>query len=74
MECKLHSSQLLGKNTLIIGEVVMFHVADHLIGPRLHLKDFAPIGRLGAPSVYCRTTDRFEAARISYAQWVKGKD
>jgi flavin reductase (DIM6/NTAB) family NADH-FMN oxidoreductase RutF len=74
MECKLHSSQLLGKNTLIIGEVVMFHVADLLIGPRLHLKDFAPIGRLGAPSVYCRTTDRFEAARISYAQWVKGKD
>lgn len=34
MECKLHSSQVLGTNTLVIGEVVMFHVADHLIGPR----------------------------------------
>ena len=71
MECKLHSSQLLGKNTLIIGEVVMFHVADHLMGPRLHINNFAPIGRLGAPSVYCRTTDRFDAARISYAEWVR---
>ena len=71
LECKLHSSQLLGKNTLIIGEVVMFHVADHLIGPRLHINNFAPIGRLGAPSVYCRTTDRFDAARISYAEWVR---
>ena len=71
LECKLHSSQLLGKNTLIIGEVVMFHVADHLIGPRLHINNFAPIGRLGAPSVYCCTTDRFDAARISYAEWVR---
>jgi flavin reductase (DIM6/NTAB) family NADH-FMN oxidoreductase RutF len=70
MECKLHSSQLLGKNTLIIGEVVMFHVADHLIGPRMRVNNFAPIGRLGSPSVYCRTTDRFDVARISYAEWV----
>ncbi len=71
MECKLHSSQVLGKNTLIIGEVVMFHVADHLMGSRMHVNDFAPIGRLGSPSVYCRTTDRFDVARISYAQWKK---
>jgi flavin reductase (DIM6/NTAB) family NADH-FMN oxidoreductase RutF len=70
MECKLHSSQLLGKNTLIIGEVVMFHVADHLMGPRLHVNNFAPIGRLGSPSMYCRTTDRFDVPRISYAKWV----
>jgi len=74
MECKLHSSQLLGKNTLIIGEVVMFHVADHLMGPRMHVNDFAPIGRLGSPSVYCRTTDRFDVARISYAEWLEGKE
>jgi len=69
MECKLHSSQLLGRNTLVIGEVVMFHVADHLLGPRMHVCDFAPIGRLGAPSVYCRTADRFDIPRISHAQW-----
>lgn len=74
MECKLHSSQLLGNNTLVIGEVVMFHVADHLMGPRLHVNDFAPIGRLGAPSVYCRTTDRFDARRISYAEWKRERD
>lgn len=74
MECKLHSSQLLGNNTLIIGEVVMFHVADHLMGPRMHVNNFAPIGRLGSPSVYCRTTDRFDVARISYAEWLEGKE
>jgi len=73
MECKLHCSQLLGKNTLVIGEVVMFHVADHLLGPRMHVNNFAPIGRLGTPSVYCRTIDRFDVPRISYMQW-KGRD
>ena len=72
MECNLHSSQLLGKNTLVIGEVVMFHVADHLMGPRLHVNNFAPIGRLGSPSVYCRTTDRFDVRRIAYAEWLEG--
>ncbi|HEY8026338.1 MAG TPA: flavin reductase family protein [Burkholderiaceae bacterium] len=69
MECKLHDTQRLGANLLVIGEVVMFHVADQLVGPRLHINDFAPLGRLGSPSVYCRTTDRFDVARISYAQW-----
>lgn len=70
LECTLHSAQRLGANTLFIGEVVMFHVADHLLGPRLHINNFAPIGRLGSPSVYCRTTDRFDIARVSYAQWL----
>lgn len=73
LECKLFSEQTLGANTLFIGEVVMFHIADHLIDANLHINNFAPIGRLGSPSVYCRTTDRFDIARISYAQWNQGK-
>jgi flavin reductase (DIM6/NTAB) family NADH-FMN oxidoreductase RutF len=67
LECRLFSAQPLGANTLIIAQVVMFHIADHLLGPHLHIDQFAPIGRLGSPSVYCRTTDRFDVARISYA-------
>lgn len=70
LECKLFSAQPLGANTLFIGEVVMFHVADHLLGPRMHINNFAPLGRLGSPSVYCRTTDRFDVARVTYAQWL----
>ncbi len=74
LECKLHSAQTLGTNTLIIGEVVMFHVADHLVGPRMHINNFAPLGRLGSPSVYCRTTERMDIPRIQYAQWLKERD
>ena len=69
LECKLHDTIVLGSNTLVIGEVVMFHVDDALVGPRLHIEGFAPIGRLGSPSVYCRTTDRFDLPRISYSEW-----
>lgn len=70
LECKMFSTQALGDNTLIIGEIVMFHVADQMMGPRMHVNNFAPLGRLGSPSVYCRTTDRFDIARVSYAQWL----
>jgi flavin reductase (DIM6/NTAB) family NADH-FMN oxidoreductase RutF len=68
LECKLHSAIPLGLYTLFIGEVVMFHIADHLVGERLHINDFAPLGRLGSPSMYCRTTDRFDLPRLSYDQ------
>jgi flavin reductase (DIM6/NTAB) family NADH-FMN oxidoreductase RutF len=74
LECKLFSEQALGANMLFIGRVVMFHVADHLIDARMHINNFAPVGRLGSPSVYCRTTDRFDTARITYAQWKHQKD
>jgi flavin reductase (DIM6/NTAB) family NADH-FMN oxidoreductase RutF len=71
LECTLFKSEPIGANTLFIGEVVMFHVADHLLGPRMHINNFAPIGRLGSPSVYFRTTDRFDVPRIIYEQWQK---
>jgi flavin reductase (DIM6/NTAB) family NADH-FMN oxidoreductase RutF len=71
LECRLFKSQALGTNTLYIGEIVMFHVIDDLMGPRFHVNNFAPIGRLGSPSLYCRTTDRFDLPRISYSSWQK---
>jgi flavin reductase (DIM6/NTAB) family NADH-FMN oxidoreductase RutF len=70
LECRLFKTMALGNNTLYVGEVVMFHVADQLVGPRLRINGFAPIGRLGSPSTYCRTTDRFELPRISYQEWL----
>jgi len=71
LECELHQSVPLGGNTLFIGKVVMFHVADSLIDDKQHITGFAPVARLGSPSMYCRSTDRFPLPRISYAQWLK---
>lgn len=69
LECRLHSAQPLGSSTLFIGEVVIFHVAPAFLDAKGRVRDFAPIGRLGSPSLYCRTTDRFDKPRLSYAQW-----
>ncbi|MBL6752078.1 MAG: flavin reductase family protein [Nevskia sp.] len=74
LECRLHATQPLGAYTLFIGEVVMFHVADRLVGRKLHIQDFAPLGRMGSPSVYCRSTDRFDVPRLSYAQWRQARE
>jgi flavin reductase (DIM6/NTAB) family NADH-FMN oxidoreductase RutF len=71
LECRLHSKVPLGLYSLYIAEVVMFHVADRLVGERMHIEGFAPVGRLGSPSYYCRTTDRFNLPRMTYAQWRK---
>jgi flavin reductase (DIM6/NTAB) family NADH-FMN oxidoreductase RutF len=76
LECILHSQQPLGIYNLIIGQVVMFHVDDELIGDRFHINGFMPIGRMGSPAYYSRTNDRFEVPRISYEKWQQdqGKD
>ena len=39
LECKLFQSHALGTNTLCIGEVVMFHVAEQAIGHKLPLDE-----------------------------------
>jgi flavin reductase (DIM6/NTAB) family NADH-FMN oxidoreductase RutF len=45
LECQLFQFQPLGANALYnIGEVVMFHVANHLLGPRLQLAVFRRLG------------------------------
>jgi flavin reductase (DIM6/NTAB) family NADH-FMN oxidoreductase RutF len=67
MECKLLQMVTVGTGplggTVVIGEVVLFHVADELFDNfRIDLKKLAPIGRL-AGSSYCRVTDIFDLVR-----------
>ena len=69
MECRLHSTQEFETYTVIFGEVVMFHIADHLVDETLRVQGFNPVGRMGSPSFYCRTDDRFEVPRTTYANW-----
>ena len=69
LECKLHSLQRIGRNSVIIGEILAIHIADELIDEHLHVHSYAPVGRMGSPSYYCRTADRFEISRLTYAQW-----
>jgi flavin reductase (DIM6/NTAB) family NADH-FMN oxidoreductase RutF len=68
MECKLHqlvpvSDKFLG-GTIVLGEVVRFHVIDSLVNEILEVDadQLNTIGRMGGP-VYARTKDRFEMIR-----------
>lgn len=68
MECKLHqlipvSDKFLG-GTIVLGEVVRFHVLDSMVNNILEVDadQLNAIGRMGGP-VYSRTKDRFEMIR-----------
>ena len=67
MECKLRqivemSSLPLG-GSLVIGEVVRFHVDDEYFDDyRIDVDKLRPVGRM-AGFTYARTTDRFELVR-----------
>tara|TARA_B100000959_G_C14837081_1_gene564378 strand:- start:104 stop:733 length:630 start_codon:yes stop_codon:yes gene_type:complete len=54
-----------GSGALILGTIVLFHIADELYdNGRVNLDLLQPIGRLAGQNGYCRTTDQFEIKRI----------
>jgi flavin reductase (DIM6/NTAB) family NADH-FMN oxidoreductase RutF len=77
MECKLIEELRFGdagKRSIVLGEVLRFHVRDDVLTPRGHidLDAMKPVGRL-AGSGYIRVSDRFDIKRVSYAEWREGK-
>lgn len=77
MECKLIEELRFGdggKRSIVLGEVLRFHIRDDVLTPRGHidLNQMKPVGRL-AGSGYIRLSDRFDIKRMSYADWQKQK-
>lgn len=73
MECRLFQRTDAGQSTIILGEVLRFHIADSLIDPdRLHVDTLAMslVARMHGAGWYSRSTDLFQLARPTYAQWV----
>jgi len=72
LECKLYQSIEAGRTTIILGEVIRFHISDAFVDPeRLHV-DAAAMGliaRMHGRGVYARTTDLFEMNRPDFAAW-----
>lgn len=67
MECRLvqivHVSAKPGGGSLVLGEVVRFHVDDAVVSDDAIDPDkLRPVGRMGGPA-YVRTTDRFGLER-----------
>lgn len=78
MECKLIEELRFGeggKRSIVLGEVLRFHIHDDVLTPRGHidLNRMKPVGRL-AGSGYIRLSDRFDIKRMSYGEWRDRKD
>jgi flavin reductase (DIM6/NTAB) family NADH-FMN oxidoreductase RutF len=66
MECRVHQTLEIGTTTLVIGEVLHFHVRDEFYDPatrRLDTPAMQLIGRVHGGGFYARGTDLFELER-----------
>lgn len=73
MECRLYQSIEAGLTTIVLGEVLRFHIGDALIAPeRLHVDTLAMnlVARMHGAGWYTRATDLFQMTRPTYADWV----
>ena len=69
MECHTHQLVELGSSTLVLGEVVSFHVREGLLDDgKIDPRKLRAVGRLGE-SFYTRTRELFEDDRKSYEAW-----
>lgn len=78
MECRLFERVEAGQSTIVIGEVLHFHIADALVDTeRLHVDTpaMALVARMHGTGWYARSTDLFQMARPSFAdggQYIAG--
>lgn len=74
LECREVQTVFVGRNRIILGEVLGLHIGDEFMldaerhyvnSPALRL-----IGRMGGRGGYATTRDAFEIPRLSYEQWL----
>jgi flavin reductase (DIM6/NTAB) family NADH-FMN oxidoreductase RutF len=73
MECRLFQHIEAGQTSVILGQVLRFHIADALVdGDRLHVDTLAMklVARMHGAGWYARDPDLFQLARPTYADWL----
>ena len=74
MECRLYQSVEAGLTTVVLGEVLRFHIHDNLVdADRLHVDTLAMklVARMHGAGWYTRCTDMLQLRRPEYAEWIK---
>ena len=70
MECRVDQSLEIGRNTLVIGQVLHFHIHDRFYNPatrRIDTPAMHLVGRVHGAGFYARGTDLFELQRPVWA-------
>ena len=76
MECREVSTTEIGRNRIILGEVLCMHIRDDLVDPEkfyVFTEKLQAVGRMHAPGWYTRTHELFELPRPNYEEWKKGR-
>ena len=72
LECREHTTLLIGRNRVVIGEVLAMWIRDELVDvEKLHVDTVALdlIGRMGGAGGYTETSQNFDIPRIGYQKW-----
>ncbi len=72
MECKLHTILEIGRNRVVIAEVLELHIADKLIDSKKFYVDSSgldALGRMGGAGGYSTTRDSLTQTRLTYEAW-----
>jgi flavin reductase (DIM6/NTAB) family NADH-FMN oxidoreductase RutF len=77
MECRLYQAIEAGQSTIVLGEVVRFHIDDAFIdAERLHVDTMAMglVARMHGAGWYSRSDTSFQLMRPRYADWLKAQN
>ena len=77
LECREHSTLQIGRNRLILGEVLGVWIGDGFVdAEKLHVAtdELQLIGRMGGGGGYLTLGERFEMPRLDYAEWLSSTD
>jgi flavin reductase (DIM6/NTAB) family NADH-FMN oxidoreductase RutF len=76
LECRLRDElRYPGGRSIVVGEVVAFHVRDGVVDSRFHVDALALdlVGRMAGAGGYCRLSDPFSIARLTPEEWNAAK-
>ena len=73
LECREIMTTLIGRNHIILGQVLAIHVKDEFVdpaGPYIRAEELHAIGRMNGLGAYVKTRDAFlSIPRMTYADW-----
>jgi flavin reductase (DIM6/NTAB) family NADH-FMN oxidoreductase RutF len=72
LECREHSTIAIGRNRIILGEVLHLHIRDELLdAERLHVHTHKMrlVGRMHGAGWYVKTNELFEIPRLTLEEW-----
>jgi flavin reductase (DIM6/NTAB) family NADH-FMN oxidoreductase RutF len=75
-ECQLHSVIEIGRNRVVIAEVLELHIADEFVNlEKLYVDTYKLdlMARMGGGGGYATTRDEVQLERIAYEQWLKSQ-